>query len=52
LSPDVFAVVENAPLGKALGHRRMFLNLEQAVTAWRALQEEQAVEEASGGVQR
>jgi high affinity sulfate transporter 1 len=52
LSPDVFAVVENAPLGKALGHRRMFLNLEQAVTAWHALREEQAVEEASGGVQR
>ncbi|WP_233837733.1 SulP family inorganic anion transporter [Paraburkholderia sp. ZP32-5] len=38
LSPEVFAVVDRAPLGKALGHERMFLNLEQAVAAWFDLQ--------------
>jgi high affinity sulfate transporter 1 len=39
LSPEVFAVVESAPLGKALGHQRMFLNLEQAIQAWRSAQQ-------------
>ncbi|HTH61245.1 MAG TPA: SulP family inorganic anion transporter [Paraburkholderia sp.] len=38
LNPDVFSVVEKAPLGKALGHQRMFLNLEQALAAWTRLQ--------------
>ncbi|TXC88891.1 SulP family inorganic anion transporter [Paraburkholderia azotifigens] len=41
LNPDVFAVVEKAPLGKTLGHERMFLNLEQALAAWHALQDKQ-----------
>ncbi|MEI6001778.1 SulP family inorganic anion transporter [Paraburkholderia bengalensis] len=43
LSPEVFEVVARAPLGKTLGHKRMFLNLEQAVSAWQALQQEQDV---------
>jgi len=34
LNPQVAAVVENAPLGKALGSGRMFLNLEEALAAW------------------
>ncbi|MEX3999386.1 SulP family inorganic anion transporter [Paraburkholderia sp. EG285A] len=34
LNPEVFAVVEKAPLGSVLGHERMFLNLEQALAAW------------------
>jgi hypothetical protein len=33
LSPEVFAVVDKAPLGMTLGHERMFLNLEQALAA-------------------
>ncbi|MFP4894984.1 SulP family inorganic anion transporter [Paraburkholderia sp. EG304] len=41
LSPEVFAVVEKAPLGKILGHERMFLNLEQALAAWHGLQRKQ-----------
>lgn len=47
LSPGVFAVVQNAPLGKALGRERMFLNLEQAVTAWHESQREQPARDAS-----
>jgi SulP family sulfate permease len=49
LSPEVFAVVEKAPLGKILGHERMFLNLEQALDAWQRLQRKQA---ALGGVEQ
>ena len=41
LSPEVFAVVEKAPLSKALGRERMFLNLEQALAAWHGLQRKQ-----------
>jgi anti-anti-sigma factor len=41
LSPEVFAVVQKAPLGKTLGRERMFLNLEAALTAWHALRREQ-----------
>ncbi|RZF29656.1 SulP family inorganic anion transporter [Paraburkholderia sp. UYCP14C] len=37
LSPEVFAVVEKAPLGKTLGQERMFLNLERALVAWNGL---------------
>lgn len=47
LSPGVFAVVQNAPLGKALGRERMFLDLEQAVTAWHESQREQPARHAS-----
>jgi SulP family sulfate permease len=48
LNPDVFSVVEKAPLGKALGHQRMFLNLEQALAAWKRLQHKH---DASPGVE-
>jgi MFS superfamily sulfate permease-like transporter len=41
LSPEVSAVVEKAPLGKTLGRERMFLNLEEALAAWHALQQKQ-----------
>ncbi|SDJ35129.1 high affinity sulphate transporter 1 [Paraburkholderia steynii] len=41
LSPEVFAVVKKAPLGKTLGHERMFLNLEQALAAWHGMQKKQ-----------
>jgi len=34
LNPDAFQVVERAPLGKTLGHERMYFNLEQAVEAY------------------
>ena len=37
MSPEVFAVVEKAPLGKILGHEHMFLNLEAALAAWHDL---------------
>ncbi|WP_321937726.1 SulP family inorganic anion transporter [Paraburkholderia sp. J8-2] len=43
LSPEIFTIVDRAPLGKILGHERMFLNLEQAVAAWQALQQSQKV---------
>jgi high affinity sulfate transporter 1 len=36
LNPDALQVVERAPLGQALGHDRMFSNLEQAVEAYLA----------------
>jgi sulfate permease, SulP family len=38
LNPDALEVVERAPLGQALGHDRMFSNLEQAVEAYLAQQ--------------
>jgi SulP family sulfate permease len=34
LNPEALRAVESAPLGTALGHERMFFNLEQAVTAY------------------
>ncbi|MCP3710146.1 hypothetical protein M3I54_24800 [Paraburkholderia sp. CNPSo 3274] len=39
LNPEVFAVVEKAPPGSVPGHERMFLNLEQALAAWREMQQ-------------
>jgi hypothetical protein len=30
----VLAIVERSPLGQALGHERMFFNLEQAVARY------------------
>ncbi|MEM5341400.1 SulP family inorganic anion transporter [Paraburkholderia azotifigens] len=39
LSPEVAAIVDNAPLGKTLGHERIFLNLEQALAAWQGSQQ-------------
>ncbi|OLL28423.1 sodium-independent anion transporter [Burkholderia sp. SRS-W-2-2016] len=42
LSPEVFALVEKAQLGRTLGHERMFLNLEQALAAWHGLPKEAA----------
>jgi high affinity sulfate transporter 1 len=50
LSPEVFAVVQNAPLGKTLGRERMFLNLEQALAAWCALDGKQAAPDAPQGI--
>jgi anti-anti-sigma factor len=47
LSPEVLAVVENAPLGKTLGHERMFLNLEQALAAWHARRQSQGASDPS-----
>lgn len=35
LTPEVLAVVERSPLGRALGHERMFFNMEQAVARYR-----------------
>jgi hypothetical protein len=29
-------VIERSPLGKTLGHERMFINLQQAVEAYQA----------------
>ena len=34
LNPEAFKVVERSPLGKALGHQRMFFNLREAVKAY------------------
>jgi SulP family sulfate permease len=34
LNPEAFKVVERSPLGKALGHERMFFNLREAVKAY------------------
>jgi MFS superfamily sulfate permease-like transporter len=36
LNPGVLAMVRNAPLGNAVGHERMFHNLEQAVAYYQA----------------
>jgi hypothetical protein len=35
LPPDVYAMVRRSPLGRALGHERLFFNLELAVNAYR-----------------
>jgi high affinity sulfate transporter 1 len=50
LSPEVFAVVQKAPLGKTLGRERMFLNLEAALAAWHALRQEQGTQDTSRGI--
>jgi high affinity sulfate transporter 1 len=34
LNPEVLRVIERAPLGRSLGHNRMFFNLRQAVEAY------------------
>jgi len=34
LNPEVLKVVERSPLGDALGHARMFINLREAVQAY------------------
>jgi len=39
LNTEAFQVIERAPLGKTLGHERMFFNLEQAVEAYQGMQE-------------
>ncbi len=36
LNPEPLKLVERAPLGKTLGHERMFFNLEQAMEAYQA----------------
>jgi hypothetical protein len=36
LNPEALDMVQRTPLGQALGHERMFFNLESAVDAWRA----------------
>jgi len=36
LNPIAFKVIERSPLGKTLGHERMFFNLQQAVEAYQA----------------
>jgi len=36
LNPGVLEMVRRSPLGKALGHDRMFFNLEQAVARYRS----------------
>jgi MFS superfamily sulfate permease-like transporter len=36
LNPGALAVVRNSPLGRILGHERMFFNLETAVAAFQA----------------
>jgi sulfate permease, SulP family len=38
LAPDVYTVVRRSPLGEALGHERLFLNLELALDRYRAQQ--------------
>ena len=38
LNPEVLEMVQRTPLAQALGHERMFFNLESAVDAWRARQ--------------
>jgi high affinity sulfate transporter 1 len=35
LNPDLLKIIERSPLGKALGHERMFFNLFKAVEAYR-----------------
>jgi SulP family sulfate permease len=39
LNREAFQVAERAPLGKTLGHERMFFNLEQAVEAYQVMKE-------------
>lgn len=39
LNREAFQAIELAPLGKSLGHERMFFNLEQAVEAYQGMQE-------------
>lgn len=34
LNPDLLKVIERSPLGKVLGHERMFFNLRKALEAW------------------
>ena len=34
LNPEPLRTIESAPLGRTLGHERMFFNLNQAVTAY------------------
>ncbi|MGD9783028.1 MAG: SulP family inorganic anion transporter, partial [Kiritimatiellia bacterium] len=36
LNPDLLKMIERAPLGKALGHERMFFNLTKALDAYQA----------------
>jgi MFS superfamily sulfate permease-like transporter len=36
LNPEALKVVEHSPLGRALGHERMFFNLREAVKAYEA----------------
>jgi MFS superfamily sulfate permease-like transporter len=37
LNPDLLRVIERSPLGKALGHERMFFNLPKAVEKYRGM---------------
>ena len=34
LNPEALRVIERAPLGKTLGHGRMFFNLDEAIASW------------------
>lgn len=45
LNPEAFRVVERSPLGKALGHERMFFNLGEAVQAYEARHQDAAIEQ-------
>ena len=38
LNPEPLKVIERSPLGKTLGHDRMFFNLPQAVEAYTKLE--------------
>jgi MFS superfamily sulfate permease-like transporter len=41
LNPEPLKIVERSPLGTALGHERMFFNLEQAVEVFEKQQNQQ-----------
>ena len=49
LNRDALKDFERAPLGKALGHDRMFFNLEQAMEAYEVIQEDMKETAVSGG---
>lgn len=44
LNPEPLKIIERSPLGTALGHERMFFNLEQAVEAY----EKQQIQQVKG----
>jgi sulfate permease, SulP family len=49
LNPGVLSMVRRSPLGEALGPKRMFYNLDQAVTAWLAQSPERSSAKAPLG---
>jgi len=42
VNPDLLRTIERSPLGKALGHERMFFNLDKALQAWQRVGERPA----------